>query len=113
MRLAGTADRHAWYDGALRIVDIKTGDNDPNYPAKAAIQLAIYAHSVLYNVQTGDRTDVEVAQDYGLMVHLPADQGRCDIYRSNLELGWEGAQLAGSVRKWQGLSASEFIERIG
>src|SRR5690606_3968162 len=27
MRLAGTADRHAWYDGALRIVDIKTGDN--------------------------------------------------------------------------------------
>jgi hypothetical protein len=56
----------------------------------------------LYDIETGKRTSLgDVDLDYGLLIHAPAQQARCDLYRVDLRGGIEAAQLASRVRKWQ------------
>ncbi|MGO9102990.1 MAG: hypothetical protein ACLP9Y_27475, partial [Mycobacterium sp.] len=100
-RVAGTADRIGWYRGRLTVADLKCGSID--YPGKFALQLAVYAHSVPYNTETDTRGEREEDLDLtrGLIIHLPAGQGRCDLYEINLEKGWEACQLAHQVWQWR------------
>jgi hypothetical protein len=79
---------------------LKTGASS-SFLDKHAVQLAIYAHSDLYDPATGEREAVDVAKDYGYIFHVPAGQGTFGLYRLDLEAGWEAAQLAADVRRWR------------
>lgn len=113
LEVAGTPDGHAvvgelppteWGPRCdcpptvLRIIDTKTGSI--RYPAKMAIQLAIYAHSALYDPSTGERTPVEVCPHWGVIVHLAVETGLAAPFWLDLERGWHGAELCGPVREW-------------
>jgi hypothetical protein len=96
-KVAGTADRIGRYRGRLMVADIKTGSID--YPHKMAMQLALYAHSVPYDIVTDTRGPADVGLDLrrGLIIHLRAGQGRCELHLVDLEKGWEACQLAKQV----------------
>lgn len=100
-RVAGTADRIGRYRGRLVIADIKTGSIE--FPNKFAMQLSVYARSLPYDVGTDRRGPADTGLDLrrGLIVHLPAGQGTCDLYEIDLEKGWEACQLAYRVWQWR------------
>ena len=103
LQLAGTADRF-FLDASNRLIcaDLKTGKSIGPNPLGYIVQLAAYANSVLYDVYTGVRTSLgDVDLDHGLLIHSPAQQARCDLYRVDLRGGIEAAQLASRVKKWQ------------
>jgi hypothetical protein len=110
-QIAGTADRVGWYRGRLVVGDTKTGSID--YPLKISMQISLYAHSVGYDIATDTRAepDEELDLSTGLVVHLPAGQGRCDLYEVDLERGWEACQLAKQVWDWR--SAKGLLAPVG
>ena len=83
-KVAGTADRVGMINGRPTIMDIKTGSID--YPHKMAMQLAMYARSVPYDIATDKRiADAEpIDLNRGVIIHLPAGQGRCDLDRKSV-----------------------------
>jgi hypothetical protein len=90
----------------LHVVDTKTGSI--RYPSKMATQLAIYAHSSLYDPVTGERTPLgNVCLKWGAIVHLPVEQGRVSPFWLDLEHGWAGALLCGPVRRWNAARADD------
>jgi hypothetical protein len=101
-QVAGTADRIGNLKGRAMIVDIKTGSID--YPHKMAMQLAMYARSLPYDIATDKRgTDAEpVDLNRGIIIHLPAGQGRCDIYEIDISKGWGACLIAKQVWDWRG-----------
>lgn len=102
-KIAGTADRIGRApDGRLRIFDIKTGSVD--YPHKMAMQLAMYARSTPYDIGTDQRgTDPETVDlNTGIIIHLPAGQGRCDLYEIDIHKGWGACLIAKTVWDWRG-----------
>jgi hypothetical protein len=102
-KVAGTADRIGRNEhGRLRIYDIKTGSID--YPHKMAMQLAMYARSLPYDIATDKRGDAEEGLDLstGIIIHLPAGEGRCDLYEINIAKGWGACVIAKQVWDWRG-----------
>ncbi len=99
---AGTFDRLVRLpDGRMVIADIKTGQDEPKYPQGVTTQTAIYAHGHLYDPDKGRLAylpEVGVSTDVGLLIHMPAGQGRCDLYLLNLTDGWNLARTAVMVR---------------
>lgn len=103
LQAAGTPDRLSYEanligDHRLVVCDVKT-NKDNRYLDKYAVQLAIYAHSDLYDVDTGMRTPIDLDQEVAYIFHMPAGQGKCDIYEIDIAAGWEKAQLAHEVRR--------------
>ena len=100
-KVAGTADRIGILHGRPMIMDIKTGSVD--YPHKMAMQLACYARSLPYDIATDTRgTDPQpVSLNYGV-IHLPAGQGRCDLYEIDIAKGWGACLIAKQVWDWRG-----------
>ncbi|MEV5330876.1 hypothetical protein [Streptomyces werraensis] len=106
------------------ITDTKTG-NIKYGQLKMASQLAVYSRGKLYDhtkfpVDADDKKAIAawkktefsaeqaaaaysppppVNQDWGIIVHLPAGEGSCNLYWVNLNIGWALAQLALEVRK--------------
>jgi hypothetical protein len=118
LQVAGTPDRFGYCslpdpDGVVdkrRVIDTKSGKLDDYRVPKISAQLAIYAHSALYDPTTGARTPLpDLCTRWGLIVHLPAkatavelEAGAGDLYWVNLDHGWAGAEeLAGRVRAWR------------
>lgn len=104
-QVAGTWDRlYRTRSGRLLIGDTKTGSIEYGM-GKIAGQLAGYSRATPYNHQTRARTtsnpDRGVDQECGIVMHLPAGQGTCELVDVNLTAGWEGFQLAAQVRKWR------------
>lgn len=103
LQVAGSPDRFLRHrdTGVIRCADIKTGTHEPNYPLKVTTQVAIGAHSWLYDQQSGARTAIECDQDVGLLIHVPIRSGepRCHLYELDLRVGWSNAQLAAQVLK--------------
>lgn len=97
--IGGTPDRIVSYQGRRYIADAKTGDI--SRAGKIAMQLAVYAHSELYDLKTGKRTPLDVDQRNGIIVHLPAGTGTCELYWVDLAKGWEAVLLAAQVREWR------------
>ncbi|MFC4336007.1 hypothetical protein [Salininema proteolyticum] len=107
------------------VADIKTGSIDGQLTI--ATQMASYAHGTAYNPVrwlanptdaaaldrwkgyefTADQaaeayTDLTgVNQKWGLVIHLPAREGRCTLHWIDLVAGWEAAGEAVIVRKWR------------
>lgn len=103
LQAAGTFDRLAVLpDGTIVIGDLKTGQSEPDYPHGVATQCAIYARSHLYDASTNTRgaylPDLGVSTDIGLLIHLPAGQGVCNLYVLDLNVGWQLAKAAAAVR---------------
>jgi hypothetical protein len=101
LRVGGTPDLVVEYDGRLFIADKKTGSIEFG-AGKIAMQLAMYARSVMYDHATGKRTpfgDVDLTS--GIVIHLPAGEGRCELQWANLTAGWEGIQTALEVKAWR------------
>ena len=101
-KVAGTADRIGRTPtGCLRVYDIKTGSID--YPHKMAMQLAMYARMTPYDIPTDTRQTPEPGLDLntGIIIHLPAGQGRCDLYEINIGQGWGACLLAKQVWSWR------------
>jgi len=108
LRAAGTFDRvYDWFcDGwdrpPVRVIgDVKSGRVDYGQ-GKLAMQLALYANSRRYDPDVREyRGNLDVSTEVGLVVHLPAGEARCKVYRVDLALGAEGLGLAASVRGWR------------
>jgi hypothetical protein len=103
LQVGGTFDRVVELDGTLYVADIKTGTIDWG-AEKIAMQLALYARSRRYEVRTGQRADLEVDTTRGLVIHLPAGAGQCELKWADLAIGWSGVQIAKDVWDWRGLS---------
>lgn len=102
LQVAGTFDRLVRLpDGRVVVADLKTGSTDPDYPLKAAVQIAAYAHGERYDPDTGKRTPLHPDLDdtRGLLIHLPATGTGCHLYDLNLVEGWTAAQCAVQVKR--------------
>lgn len=101
-QVAGTADRIGRDKrGRLRVFDIKTGSID--YAHKMAMQLAMYARSVPYDIATDKRGEPEDGLDLntGVIIHLPAGEGRCELYEVDIAKGWGACMIAHQVWDWR------------
>ena len=103
LQLAGTADRfYRTRQGNLICADLKTGKAIGANPLAYMVQLTAYAHSELYNIDSGQRTPIgDVDLETGLIIHLPAGKAHCDLYEVNLKSSLTAAKLAVSVKEWQ------------
>lgn len=101
-KVAGTADRIGLLHGRPMIMDIKTGSVD--YPHKMAMQLAMYSRSVPYNIATDTRSadPQPVDPNRGIIIHLPAGKGVCELYEINIGIGWGACLIAKQVWDWRG-----------
>lgn len=69
---------------------------------KIAMQLAVYAHSQLYDRATAARTPLgDVDLEHAVIIHLPAGAGRCTLHHVNIAAGWDKVELAAQVREWR------------
>lgn len=101
LRIGGTPDRIVDFEGRTYIADVKTGSVD--YAAlKIAMQLAVYAHSRLYDIPSGRRSDVpQLDQQRAIVIHLPAGKGECSLRWVDIAAGWEAVAVATQVREWR------------
>ncbi|GAB3830261.1 hypothetical protein [Kribbella italica] len=86
----------------LLITDLKTGRVDFGQ-LKIAMQLSIYSRGEFYShtpasVRHCRRPMGEVRKDWGIIINLPAGSGEAELYWADLDMGWEGVQVAGKVR---------------
>lgn len=101
LRVGGTPDRVVEYGGRNYIADLKTGSID-FAGLKIAMQLAMYAHSQLYDVPTGARSALpDVDLERAIVIHLPAGSGKCTLHWIDIAAGWEAVQIAKQVREWR------------
>ncbi len=100
-KVAGTADRIGRIGDDLVVADIKTGSI--GYPLKMAMQIAMYSRSLPYDIGTDTRGAAlpGPSLDYGVIVHLPAGEGRCQLYRVDIAKGWEACLCAHRVWEWR------------
>lgn len=98
-QIGGTPDRLVEFKNNNYIADLKTGSlRDGEH----SIQLGIYANSVPFDFATGTRFDwgVPVNQKLGIIIHLPAGKGICNLHFVDLIHGKKGVELAMKVRQW-------------
>lgn len=115
LKIGGTPDRISRYapDGKRYVTDLKTGSLDWGF-LKIAAQLAVYARSRPYDVETGQRMEPHGAElDKGLVIHLPAGTAECHLYWVDLLVGWEVVQLCRRVREKRSLPASALFSPVG
>lgn len=112
LRMAGTADRivtvtedspiRRWMhpDDEALILDLKTGRTVDFGGLSMASQLAAYASGHLYDPRQDVRLPTpRLSKVTGLIVHLPAGEGRCTVYRADLIKGLAAAHLANAIRR--------------
>jgi hypothetical protein len=101
-QIAGTPDRISTLPTGQRVIfDLKTGSDIKYSIPEIAMQLAVYAHSQIYNVDTHERTQHNADKTIGIIAHLPAGSAKCELIEVDLVAGWEAVQLAKEVRQWR------------
>jgi len=108
LSIAGMPDRIGYTpEGELVVADLKTGRGSGAeglllYGWLAyGIQCALYAHaSHIYDLADDSRLPMphELSKSTAIIIHLPAGEGRCQLYDVDIERGWDDAQLALEVR---------------
>ena len=101
--VAGTLDRIVAWDPGWYIADVKTGASLDYSWLEIAVQLALYANAeYLWNATTEQWMPMHpVDRTQGLVIHLPVEVARCDLYWVDLEIGWAAVTLAVDVREWR------------
>ena len=110
-RVAGTADNLSLYVPGYGhcVGDLKTGANLDYSRQPIAVQLAIYAHGDAIYAQGAAKDGSEdtrttmppISQEWGLVIHLPAGEARCELLMVDLVAGWEAFQLSMETRAWR------------
>lgn len=99
---AGTYDRLLRLpDGRLVVGDLKSQQRIYDWLA-IAIQLAQYAHAdAVVDPATGQLEPLpdDLDLNRGVVIHLPARSGTCQLYEVDLVAGWEAAKLAHQVKQ--------------
>ena len=111
---AGTIDRIIHLPGLGTVIgDLKCGQTLRFSARKYAVQLALYARSVLYDPATGERRPMPegMRTDVGVIIWLPAGQRRCEIHTVNLEEAWRLALLSRAVHDAREADASSLLSR--
>lgn len=98
LKIGGTPDRVVKYQGKRYIADVKTGSIDYGI-LKIAMQLAVYSRSAVYDIATGARDTHGAEVDKGIIIHLPAGTGRCELVWVDLLAGWDAVRVATHVRE--------------
>ncbi len=102
VQAAGTFDRLVRLpDGRVVVADLKTGRHEPKYPHGATQQIAVYSRGHLYDPEkgrVGHLPTLGIDQSVGLLIHMPAGTGTCDLYLLDLTVGWGLAQVSVAVR---------------
>lgn len=108
--VAGRIDRLAripWLSEDLVVLDLKTGADLRYSWLSIAVQLAAYAHAEARYLQ-GDATDGSadvrlelpaIDRTVGVVAHMPAGEGRCELHVVDLELGWRLFERSLEVRE--------------
>lgn len=101
--LAGTFDRLLTgpWDG-LRIGDVKSQQSIDHGYLEISVQLALYAHSDFMEDPPNSGRLVpmpEVDKNVGVIMHVPAGKGVCEIHEVNLTEAWEYAQETRPIRR--------------
>lgn len=112
LQVGGTPDRIVEYQGERYIADLKTGSIEYGV-VKIASQLAMYAHSNLYDIATGERGHHHASTTRGIIIHLPAGQARCELYWVDLEAGWNAVHVAKQVREQRKLKFADLTAPFG
>lgn len=86
-------------DGSMVVVDKKTGKSIGRRPLAYMVQLAIYATSDIYDIETGQRQPLGVDARSAYIAHIPADGGEPAMYEVDVEEGLRLADLAFQVKK--------------
>jgi len=113
-QVAGTFDRIAVVNGVPMIADLKTGDNLEYSWLQIAVQMAIYNHAdAIYeqgpaaNGSKDRRLEMpQVDRNRALIMHLPAGQGRLDLYLVDTARGWEAFEHSMWARGWRNTASS-------
>jgi len=113
-QVAGTFDRIAIVNGVPMIADLKTGDNLEYSWLQIAVQMAIYNHAdAIYqqgaaaNGSKDQRLEMpQVDRNRALIMHLPAGQGRLDLYLVDTARGWEAFEHSMWTRGWRNTASS-------
>lgn len=103
LMIAGTPDRIVEYGGELFIADLKTGSIEWGV-LKIAMQLAAYARSKGYDIETKQRFPIgDVNQDKAIIIHLPAGSGHAELVWVDISTKGGGGALATAydVRRWR------------
>lgn len=107
IKVAGTWDRtYRTKDGRLLMADTKSGSIEYGQ-GKIAMQLAVYSRCTPYDPDADPRRSASnlergIDQDRGLVVHLPAGKGTCELVDVDIAAGWvTTSELAGRVRAWR------------
>ena len=109
LRCAGTVDDlYYCYLYGLIVGDKKTGRENVR---SVIMQMAIYANSMVYNPETGERTSLQsLAEGQGFTkipplnlkaafyIHIPKGEGRTEFIEANIEEGYRRARVAAEVR---------------
>jgi hypothetical protein len=99
LELAGSVDNIYGHHGGYVIGDKKTGSSVEFAVLSHAAQLAAYAHGELWDVtKDAPMPTPTIDTSTGYIVHVPAGEGRCDIYAVDLHEGYRAAELAVQVR---------------
>lgn len=89
--------------GEVMIGDLKSGKDTNEWAMKPTVQVAIYAHGVRYDQETGRRWPIhdELSLTKGVLIHLPFEGKApcCDIYPLDLVEGWRLAQMSADITK--------------
>ena len=97
---AGSADNICrTADGRLVLVDKKTGKKIGQRPLAYMVQLAIYATSDQYDVETGQRTPLGVDDTVAYIAHVPASGGDAALYEIDVAEGLRLAELAADAKR--------------
>lgn len=108
-KVGGSFDRLVRVRGhdKLMVADLKTGADISYSDSSFAVQIAGYAHGeAIYQQGATPADDVrlpmpDVDQHEGLVIWLPAGEGRCELFTVDLDTGWEGFELSMAVRAWR------------
>jgi hypothetical protein len=97
---AGTCDNIALRRGRHVVADKKTGGTVDFGALGFSAQLAAYAGGVIWDPATDKPLPTpDIDQDTGYIIHVPAGEGRCNIYEVDLTGGREAIKLANAVRQ--------------
>lgn len=106
LRVAGRLDRVVMVKlpgetrARRRVLDIKTGRVDYGQ-GKIAQQIETYSGAKGYDLDTHEREDLKLDRTKGILLHLPAGEGRATVHVVDLVLGRRGNKLAAEVRTWR------------
>jgi hypothetical protein len=104
LKIAGSYDRLVRLpDGAVVVADIKTSKSADAYPMSVTVQTGIYANSVHYNQETGERWGLhpDLDRSRSVLIHFPVRSvgAVCRLWVLDAAWGFEAARLAMRVRE--------------